>query len=860
MGLNLNGLVMTDTPALRQRVAARTSACVAAAALGVWTGPALAAEGEATGPVPQAAPVTSAAAAQNFNVSAGALADALKALAAQANVSVAFDANQLQGLTTPGLQGSYTAVDALDRLLAPARLRAERHASGGYVVKASGANTNTSTTRTAGAGAFSSGVDNTLPTVTVSAASALDVTTEGTSSYAAPATSIFKGTQMLRDIPQPVTVVTRAEMDDRAQADLHDVLQTTPSISVDYVDSERVTYWSRGYQIDALQIDGLTFSQGGSTFIQPDTAVLDRVEVLRGASGMLRGAGNPSGAVNMARKLPTREFQAKANAMLGSWSRRRIEADVGGAFNQAGTLRGRMVLVADNKDFFQKAREEDRKVFYGVLQADLGPRTTLTGSYQYTSLDATGAWGNLPADIDGSPLNLPRDTYLGAAWNRWNRVNRQGYVALEHKFDNDWTVQAKAARLVMRMKGDYGFLQSYISRPASQTNPYLVNVTTSAYTGDKTTQDVAALVANGPFSLLGRKHELTLGLETQRNKVIGTQGYFNLGPMTSVDISTWDPYTTYPQPDIDPSAGTAYSAANNKTTQHGVYAATRLSITDPLHLWLGARLSWWDYKVPERASSNYSVDHEFTPYIGVTYDIAPALTAFASYTSIFSPQNSYDASGSLLKPVRGKNYELGLKGDFFDGKLQATASLFHINNVGKAVEDTSTANPCLPYYASGYCQMAGGKTRSRGVDLEVTGEVRPGWQVSGGYTYNRTKYVADSTASNVGQPLRSHDPKHQLRLFTTYRFGAGAMTGWTIGGGAQVQSDGHVTSRGLTARQGGYAVFNAMVGYRFNKQWALQLNVNNLFDKVYYKKYSPTGISNYYGDPRHVMLTLRASL
>jgi outer membrane receptor for ferric coprogen and ferric-rhodotorulic acid len=126
----------------------------------------------------------------------------------------------------------------------------------------------------------------------------------------------------------------------------------------------------------------------------------------------------------------------------------------------------------------------------------------------------------------------------------------------------------------------------------------------------------------------------------------------------------------------------------------------------------------------------------------------------------------------------------------------------------------------------------------------------------GGYTNTHTKYLRDSNASNVGQPLRTIDPRHTLRLFTSYRFG-GALQGLTIGGGVNAYSDGYARSGAVTARQGGYAVYNAMLGYRVNDTWSLQLNINNLFDKVYFKKYAATGISNYYGDPRNVMLTMR---
>ncbi len=156
-----------------------------------------------------------------------------------------------------------------------------------------------------------------LPVVTVTG-TAEGKGSEGSGSLSSRKTSVMKGFDTVREIPQPVTVITRQMLDDRAMLDLQDVLQNTPGVSVDYTDSERVTYFSRGYQIDALQIDGVTVNQAGSSFVQPDTAVLDRVEVLRGASGMLRGSGNPSATVNMVRKRPTKAFHASVGATAGS--------------------------------------------------------------------------------------------------------------------------------------------------------------------------------------------------------------------------------------------------------------------------------------------------------------------------------------------------------------------------------------------------------------------------------------------------------------------------------------------------------------------------------------------------------------
>jgi len=695
----------------------------------------------------------------------------------------------------------------------------------------------------------------TLAPVTVVGSTGDSPSTEGSGAYGGGSTTVFKGALSVRETPQPVTIVSRQLLDDRKLPDMHDVLQNVPGVTVDYTDSERVNYYSRGYQIDSLQVDGINIYQGGSNFIQPDTAVLDRIEILRGSAGILRGSGNPSATVNLVRKRPTREFQASAALTAGSWDRRRAEADISGALNESGTVRGRIVAVADNKDFFQDARDEQRRVFYGVLEADLTDRTRLTASFQHSQLKATGSWGGLPRDFDGSPLDLGRSTYLGADWNRWNRWNQQAMLELEHRFDNEWQVKATAMNTRFRYF-DGGFKQSYISR-ASTTNPYLFNVTTSVYPDSASDQNAFALSANGPFELFGRKHHLTVGAESSHVRTTSSSGYYNISPMT-VDIRDWDPYSSYPEP-AGTAGGSYYEASNNRTKQQALYALSRISVTDPLSVLLGLRATWWDYNVLD-GGAQYSIDRELTPYGGIVYDINDYLSAYASYSEIFTPQEAYNSSGALLDPVRGEDYELGIKGEFFNGRLNAALSLFRINNVGKAMDDASSPDPCLPHYNSGYCKVAGGKTRSQGWELEVSGAITPNWQIMAGYTNTQTKYVRDASDTNVGEPIRSADPRHLLRIFTTYRFSNGALQGLTIGGGVQAQSDFYATSRGITARQPGFAIYNAMASYDINKNLSLQLNVNNIFDKVYYKKVDATGISNYYGDPRNVMLTLSARM
>ncbi|CAN7509413.1 TonB-dependent siderophore receptor [Acidovorax sp. LjRoot194] len=805
------------------------------------------------GPVAQAQPAPAATAGQApggdtaraYAIAPGPLAVVVSQFANAAGVALSFDAAQLGPQRSPGLQGQYTVEAGFARLLEGSALQAVRASSGVYTLRAMPRAT---APEVSGA--------QVLAPVTVTA-TAPTARTEQSGSYTASTATVFAGPQPVRGIAQPVTVLTRQWLDDRALPDLHAVMQHTPGITVDYTDSERVNYYARGHQIDALQVDGMALSQNtsASIFIQPDTAVLDRVEVLRGAAGLLRGAGNPSATVNMVRKRPEREFQASTGVVLGSWSRRRIDADLSAPLNDAGSLRGRLVAVADSKKFFQQARAEDRKLLYGVVEADLAPGTTLTASLQHTELDATGAWGGLPAGIDGTQLHLPRSTYLGTDWNRWDRHNDQAFIELAHRAGNGWSTRLSAAH--NRLRSD-GFKQTSFTS-ASSTDPYLVDVSTSIYGAEASDQSALALSATGPFELLGRTHTLSLGADTLHIRTTGTSGHWGVSPLQGVDLRTWNPATSYPEPFYSPGNGTAYTAPSSRTGQQGAYAMARLSLAGPLNAIVGARVSGWRYRVPAAPASNYSVAHEVTPYAGLVYDLGEHLSLYGSYAETFTPQDAKGADGRLLAPIRGKDVEAGMKGEFMDGRLAASLSLFRIHQVGRAMDDLGSPQGC-PSNPAGHCQVAGGKTRSQGLELEVSGEPRPGWQVLAGYTHTRTWYLRDADPANTGQPLRSIDPRHALRLFAKHRLD-GALRGWSIGAGARVQSDGYVTAGDVTSRQGGYAVIDAMLGYRIDARYSVQVNVNNVLDKVYYAKFAPNAryFNNYYGDPRNVVVSLRAN-
>ena len=787
----------------------------------------------------QAAPV------RVYQIPAGPLSTALARFVGESGILLAGSTELASGKTSRGLQGSHAVADGLAALLAGSGLEAVRNADGSYTLRRAAPPAEVDATGYA-----------TMSAIHV--VGARDNTSEGSGAYGGRALSLGKGNASLRETPHSVTIVSRQQIEDQALTDLTDVLRSTPGIEVFNTDSERVGYYARGQEITNVQFDGnaaITPGSGNGFYIQPDMATLDHAEVLRGAAGLMRGAGSPSGAVNLVRKRPTAQLSAGGAATVGSWDTYRVEGDLSAPLNASGSVRGRVVAVEDRRHHFQKARKSDKSVLYAVLEADLAPATTLLAGLEWSTLKTNGAWGNLLANIDGSPMPFARDTYLGSSENHWDRENKQAFASLEHQFGNGWNAKASFNFINMkRMHGADGYVQTLISRNAkdpSKINYQISRCGEKDYTAQQTSWD---LYASGPFTLLGRQHELVVGANGSRDYAQPTAGSCStlagLPAMTGLDPYTWDPYHVA-MPPMPAFTGTY---VKNLTEQQGVYGTARFSVSDPLTVIVGARMSWWDYKPSNRAGA-YSVDAELTPYVAALYALDRNLSLYGSYADVFTPQRAFDQTGKALAPITGRNLELGVKGEFFNKKLNTNVAIFQLEQNGKGVDDLSSPNPCLPEYSNGYCQVAQGEQRSRGVEAEVSGQIGSNWNLSAGYTLNNTKNVRD-TASNTGKAIRTTTPRHLLRLFSSYTL-PGDLHAWSVGGGINLRSE--ITSQSGTAfaRQGGYTTASAFVSYRLSRNLQAQLNVSNLFDKVYYEKIREYGPGYYYGAPRGAMLTVR---
>ena len=288
---------------------------------------------------------------QRYDIPAGQLGDVLSSFARQAGVAISFDASQVAGRRSTGLQGSYGVNEGLAVLLGGQGLQAQGSADGFVLVSVPGND-----------GALELGVttiNSQLP----------GSTTEGTGSYITGITNAATKLNLsLRETPQSVSVMTRQRMEDQNLRSIGQVLEQTSGVNVQSPGSDRLYVFSRGLAIDSYQYDGMptttfAFSQALPQALS-DMAIYDRVEVVRGATGLLTGAGDPSGTVNLVRKKPTDHFKGYISGGLGSWDLYRTEVDVSGPLTDNGGARPCRGGVPAGQQFHRPpAAAEDHRIW-----------------------------------------------------------------------------------------------------------------------------------------------------------------------------------------------------------------------------------------------------------------------------------------------------------------------------------------------------------------------------------------------------------------------------------------------------------------------------------------------------------------
>ncbi|WP_417462321.1 TonB-dependent siderophore receptor [Kordiimonas sp.] len=645
-----------------------------------------------------------------------------------------------------------------------------------------------------------------------------------------------------QETPQSVSVMTFQRIEDQDLRSLSDIVINAVGVSAKELDSTRYSFSARGFSIQNYQLDGvpLAWSPGGdSGETLQDTALYERIEIVRGATGLLTGAGDPSASINLVRKTAnSRDFKGFIVADGGSWNTYGILADVATPLNSDGSIRGRLVARYREGDSFRDWGSDKKTVLYGVIEADVSDDLLLRAGASYQDNSPLGTtWGGLPAWFaDGSQASWDRKKTIAPDWSFWASETSNYFATLDYNFSADW--RAKVSFNRNETSADLKLLYLY-GVPDRETG---IGLGASPYRADtKSDQNSIDFQIQGAFSLFGRRHELVFGgLHSKQYSEAGYYAASNVAPIG--DFNAWDGSYTEPTWSTDRQIDGDYD-----TVQTGFYAASRLSLTDAFKLVVGGRLAKWSQRGQLYGTvRDYGDSGVFIPYAGALYDVSDNHTVYASYTEIFEPQNAQDRNGDFLTPLEGKNYEVGLKSTFFDDALHTTVSLFLVEQDNLAQPDPGHTIPGTIFEAS----RAAKGTESKGFELEVVGEVLPGWNISTGYT----QFQAEDAS---GVAVNTSQPRKLLKIFTTY-----SVNKFTLGGGVNWEGRNYtdtinpVSGNAERLEQASYALASLMARYDINEQLSLQANVENLFDKTYFSQigfYSQLA----YGEPRRVTVKAR---
>ncbi len=668
-------------------------------------------------------------------------------------------------------------------------------------------------------------------------------------SYTAPTADVWgKMPVALKDIPQSISVLTQQRMQDSNMLTMTDAMRQMNGIRVLPGSTTNSNFYSRGYQM-TTSVDSTPGAAGTLNTASFDLSMYDRIEVLRGSSGLLQGGGSPGGVVNQVTKKPGQDFAVNGAATLGSFQNYRADIDLTAPLNASRTLRFRTAdLFQDNHYFYQYAHSRKWQA-YGALEWDITPSTTVLVSHAAQQQDVTAPYYGLPITTTRTLWYGSRDANPSQTWGYSNYMTQQTIASLTQTLRGDWKLTARGTFYDQSYNTLYNEPWTQIDAQTGTLQYRDAGIVAMRGTSSARSADI---YANGSFHFLNRTHYALYGFNYNSYNQVSCYGnILSDAVYNSVSLNNTNIVPRPPAGSISYQESPDGYGTRDNATQWGFYGQLRFEIIKNLSLILGGRVSRFSERMRSIAPAPTSswkpeayIHGELTPYLGTVYQITPNISWYASYSSIFTPSVgvlSYHGGG--LKPQRGNQVETGFKAEYFNGRLNISSALFRMENVNQPVQD--------PEHSQFY--MTTGPIRRQGWEAQIDGTILPNLDISIGYTYLDTK-VSNPKTSDFGGVF---SPRHMFKSWIHYTVPRGRLRMLSLGVGLDANS----TLRGSypTTVQGGYMTLDGMIGYRMTPHIKLQLNATNLTNRFYYERASGVWQFNFPAAPRSFMATLRAN-
>ncbi|AKZ62103.1 TonB-dependent receptor [Herbaspirillum hiltneri N3] len=748
-------------------------------------------------PAPQRSP-------RSYNIPAGPLNAVIARFSSESGVYVAADGALTAGKSSAGLQGSLAPEDALNRLLGGSGLEAVPQGSGRYILKEGAATASTS---------YQSEAASTLPVVKVQAER--ETALGPVYGYVArrSATATKTDTRLIEN-PQSVSVITADELADRKVETLDEALRytagVTPNMKPWAVDEFSML---RGFDLGTAGIfrDGLLTS--GRSYAAPiEPYGLERLEVLRGPASVMYGQSPPGGMINAVSKRPSATAVREIGVEYGTYDRKQLKADVGGALDTGGEWTWRVTMLARESGTRLAFDRDDRVYVAPALTWQPNAATRLTLLAQYQKDDQSYAWPNQLQNPGALGQPDPR-VNLGGKDNRWKRENHTFGYEFEHRFNDTWTLQQNLRYTELERDETNVFPRVLLADGRTVTRLFYPR--SSAWRGLQVDTRMQADFRTGELG-----HLVLLGLDYADSR---TTDRF---PNSITAMPGFDLYNP-----VYGNNATIVRSATPRIEQYplrqtGLYLQDqvkwgKLVITGGLRHDSANNANTRVLPAAGTSTETYSQSaSKTTGRIGTVYLFESGWAPYVSLSTSFTPEIGRDVTGQLLKPSTGRQVEAGLRYQPDNARFSYTASIFNLvrNNV-------STTAPQDP---DGVVQT--GEVKSQGLELEARAEIARNLSIVAQYTYLDTEITQSNNGDRgLAQPGAA---RHSASVWTKYSFNLNDATRAYSGLGLRYlgKARSYQDSANRNVTNPAFGLLDAALGLE-QGPWRLSLNVNNLLNR-----------------------------
>ncbi|KAF3889907.1 MULTISPECIES: TonB-dependent siderophore receptor [Nostocales] len=611
----------------------------------------------------------------------------------------------------------------------------------------------------------------------------------------------------LRDLPFSVQVVPQQVIQDQQALTVYEAVRNVSGFALSGRGGARNEFslLTRGFTADQFR-DGLNEGNNANR-VYTEFSNIERVEILKGPSAVLYGQAEPGGIVNLVSKKPLSMPYYAADFIAGNYDFYRANLDLSGPLDRTIDSRYRLNLAYENSGSFRSGVESERFFVAPKISFNIAPNTTLSLFYEYLEDSRPVDFGLVA--VGNRVADIPISRFLGDP-NRKNDVYQQrGYVFLDHRFSENWSlnsvfrtttsdqyfsaIQARGNNALQRDNRTLN-LQLQDSEQFFSTNTFQTNII-------------------GKFSTGSIGHTTLIGFDYGNEaRDVDTDN------ATAGSIDIFNPVYRFPI-----SRRTRTIDRNEETNLFGVYLQDEIALANNFKFLLGGRFDFVDFDLQDnllrRKTSTYS--EAFSPRLGIVYQPTQLISLYANYSRSFVPQSGSTFEGESFKPERGTQYEVGVKADWLNGRLTSNIAFYQITKT-----NVLTVDPQRPNFS-----LQTGEQRSRGVELNLIGEILPGWNAIASYAYTDAILTEDNTFPE-GNSLASV-PRNSFSFWTTYQLLKGDLQGLGFGAGVFFASS-RPGDLNNSFTLSDYARVDAAIYYK-KENVRVALNIKNLFDIQYFE-------------------------